>query len=359
VVTPPPQKTIKIGVVLSETGRFAPFGEPVGEGLRMAKDELDAKGGSTGRKFELVFEDDHSDAQLAAKAFEKLASADKVMAVIGPTSTDATRATASLAEKFGVIQITPTAHDSDLANLPNTFVLFPTVEQTSARAAKIAVERFKAKKVAVINPGNSWGERSTESLKRGLGAAGAELVSAETFKEGESDFGPMLQTIARTTPQVVIYPGYYDTETLAITKAVVANSAFRDIIIIIIGAVCRDLLDHPILEDEAIRKNLFIIDEGGAFEIPGNAQSTAFHRSFRERFSHAPSAYAAASHAALFAVTTAIESASDTGQLAAAMRSLKTETAFGQLDFAGTGLNQGAVIELLRPDANRQLNVVQ
>lgn len=351
----PPEETVKIGVIHSATGTLAPFGEPVGQGLQLALEEINAAGGVKGKKVELVIEDDGSDPQRAVKAFEKLASTDKVVAIIGPTSADATRATAPLAQRFGIVQVTPTAHEADLADLPNTFVMFPTVEQVSERVAKTIAGKFKAKKVAIINPANKWGEQSTAAMRRSLTEAGAQVVAAETFQEGSEDFNTTLAKIKRSAPQVLVYPGYYDKETLALTKAVVSQAAYRDIIIIIVGAACRELLRDPLLDNERFRRNIYIVDEGGAFAIPGNERSAAFRKGFLAKFNDAPSTYAAASHAALFAVKDALETGAP---LTESLKSVKSNTAFGEVAFAN-GLNRGAAIEFLQPAADKQLQVIQ
>ncbi len=358
-VVTPTDDIVRIGVIHSATGDLAPFGEPVGEGLKLALEEINAAGGINKKKVEFIIEDDGSDPERAVKAFEKLAGTDKVVAVIGPTSADATRATAPIAAKHGIVQITPTAHESDLAELPNTFVIFPTVEQVSDKVAKLATGRLKGKKIAVLNPANKWGEQSTAALRKSVAGSGGELAVAESFQEGSTDFNEQLRKIAAAKPDVLVFPAYYETETLAIAKTVVSNAAFRDIIIIIVGAACRVVLQDPILDNPAFRRNIYFVDEGGTFAIPGNERSMAFNKTFNEKFQHAPSPYAAAAHAAVFAVKDAIETGATGAKVADALRSTKTVTAFGQLDFSGKAANVGASIELLQVNADKQLNLVQ
>src|SRR5690606_3931796 len=57
----PTDDILRIGVIHSETGDLAPFGEPVAEGLKLALDELNAAGGINKKKVEFVYEDDGSD----------------------------------------------------------------------------------------------------------------------------------------------------------------------------------------------------------------------------------------------------------------------------------------------------------
>src|SRR5258707_12437481 len=52
------QETIKIGLITALSGQSARAGEAITRGLQVAIDELNAKGGVLGRKFELVRRDD-------------------------------------------------------------------------------------------------------------------------------------------------------------------------------------------------------------------------------------------------------------------------------------------------------------
>src|SRR5262245_55009449 len=81
---PQPAGAVRIGVINSLTGPYTAYSEPVRDGLQLALDEINAKGGIRGRKIELVVEDDGGSADAAVKAFEKLVNEAKVSLVIGP-----------------------------------------------------------------------------------------------------------------------------------------------------------------------------------------------------------------------------------------------------------------------------------
>jgi branched-chain amino acid transport system substrate-binding protein len=349
--------TAKLGLVYSATGELAAFGKPVHDAVVQAVEEINAAGGMGGQKLELVAVDDGSEPARARDAMEKLITSSKPIAIIGPTSSSATRLTADVAQKHGVVQITPTGHDVDLASLPNTFILFPTVEQVAEKLAEFAATRFKAKKVVTISPKNEWGEQSNKALQSGLEKLGSQLVASEPFAEGDTEFAGAVKRALAHKPDVVIYPGYYDRETLALTKEIVANPAARDIIIIISGATCELLLRDPILENEAFRKNIFIVEESGGFVTP-NGEQSKFQQAFRDRNQYRPNAYAAAAHAAVTAIAQA--HAANAGDVGAALRAGRVETVFGPVQFdSSSGLNQSAVVALTQANAEHELVMVQ
>jgi branched-chain amino acid transport system substrate-binding protein len=358
IKSPGQAPTIKIGVINSVTGKFAPFAESVNQGIQLAISELNERPGIGGRRIELVTEDDQSDAQAAVRAFEKLAKVDKVAGIIGPISSVATRATAPLAEKFGIAQITPTAHDSDLIGIgKNTFVVFPTTEMVGRQAARLAAGRFLAKKVAVINPANSWGEASTKAIAETLSGLQVQLIATEPFKEGTTDFTDQFRRIRAEAPNVLIYPGYYDKESVAITRAAAAED---DIIIIIVGMACAELLRSPEFTDGRLRGRAFVLSETGGQDIPGDSLNANFRRSFTSRFGRVPNPNAAAALASVTTLANALRSTEgDATKVASTLRVQRLETVFGTVTFNDRGANTGANIDLFQPTARADLEIVR
>ena len=79
------QDTIKIGAVLSLSGPAAAYGDASRQAIDLAVQEINAGGGINGKELVVVYEDDHTNAQQAVSAFQKVANIDGVAAVIGGT----------------------------------------------------------------------------------------------------------------------------------------------------------------------------------------------------------------------------------------------------------------------------------
>ncbi len=86
------QQTIKIGSVLSVTGPASFLGEPEDKTLRMYVDKINAAGGVDGKKIELVLYDDGGDANKARTFATRLIEDDKVVAMVGGSTTGTTMA---------------------------------------------------------------------------------------------------------------------------------------------------------------------------------------------------------------------------------------------------------------------------
>ncbi len=98
------QAPVKIGVLtpLSPPGD-ATAGQFIVRGAKMAADEINGQGGVLGgRKIELVVEDDAGTPEKGVAGLRKLASQDRVVAVVGQFHSSVTEAVQTLAEQLKV-----------------------------------------------------------------------------------------------------------------------------------------------------------------------------------------------------------------------------------------------------------------
>src|SRR6266576_2191490 len=98
------QKPLKIGVLtpLSPPGD-ASAGQFIVRGAKMGAEEVNARGGVLGgRKIELVIEDDSGTPEKGGAGFRKLATQDRVVAVVGQFHSSVMSAVQALAEQYKV-----------------------------------------------------------------------------------------------------------------------------------------------------------------------------------------------------------------------------------------------------------------
>jgi branched-chain amino acid transport system substrate-binding protein len=83
---------IKIGSVVSATGPASFLGDPEARTLKMQVEAINKAGGVNGRPLELVLYDDGGDANKARTFATRLVEDDKVVAMVGGTTTGTTMA---------------------------------------------------------------------------------------------------------------------------------------------------------------------------------------------------------------------------------------------------------------------------
>ncbi|EKD24403.1 MAG: Extracellular ligand-binding receptor [uncultured bacterium] len=135
---------VSIGVILPSTGKAANIAEDVRNGLEMAKGEL-----TGGKKIKLVYQDDGCDPKKAISAYQFLHEVEKVNIVIGPLCSTAALVVAPLAQKDGVVMITPASATDKLSSIGDFIFRNHTHDKAELEAiAPYIKERYK--KIAVI-----------------------------------------------------------------------------------------------------------------------------------------------------------------------------------------------------------------
>src|SRR6185369_8415702 len=89
------------------TGSEATFGQSSHKGTQMAIDDLNAAGGVLGKKFDLIMEDDQSQAGQPATVVRKLISRDHVVAVLGEVASSKSLEAAPICQENKIPMISP------------------------------------------------------------------------------------------------------------------------------------------------------------------------------------------------------------------------------------------------------------
>jgi len=335
--------TIRIGAIDPLTGTFATYGEPIRDGMLLAVDEINAKGGINGSKIELLLEDDGGDPKASVNAFTKLATVSKVPVIIGPLSSGTSMATAPLADRYRVVQLSTLAGTIDLTNAGDyVFRIYPSSELGSRYIAKVAIERFKAKKVAIFYANNPIGVTSRRFVTEVVQQVGAEVVAVETFNDGDRDFRTQLTKIRNTNPDVVLCSAYYEegAQILVQAKQLGLKAPFLG----------EDSWFGPIanIAGDALR-NLYFADIAFGPEYKDNQSMQQFIAVFQQRFNRTPNSYSAAGYAAVYVVKHTIEAGGYDGmKIKDALYKTDMITAFGRIKYDQNGDNVGATYALFQ-----------
>ncbi|TLM98292.1 hypothetical protein FDZ73_23735, partial [bacterium] len=98
---------IKIGMVLDSSGNASSLGMPERNSALLLEEKINAAGGINGRPVKLIIEDSESDESKAVLKAKKLVEQDKVVAIVGATTTGTTMAMVKYIESVGIPLISP------------------------------------------------------------------------------------------------------------------------------------------------------------------------------------------------------------------------------------------------------------
>jgi branched-chain amino acid transport system substrate-binding protein len=194
-------KSVKIGVVMPVTGPVAYDGGLAIEGIKLAAEEINAKGGINGlTKIELIIEDSRCVPVESVNAVEKLIAVDHVSAVIGDFCSSCTLADMEVAKREKVPLITPVSIAPKITQQGNiwTFRACDNTEMMANAFTKFAVQDSKIKNWAFIAVNDDNGRSSVDVFSKLVKSLGGDIVFVEYHQLGENDYYPILTKLKQT-----------------------------------------------------------------------------------------------------------------------------------------------------------------
>jgi len=212
------QAPIRIGASVSQTGAFANLGQNQLRGIQLCVKQVNEKGGVLGRKLELLVEDDQSQAPVAVGIYEKLITQDKVDAILGPYSSPITEAVANVSEKYRMPMVAPNAATTSIFRKGRKFVfmMHSAAEVYLEGLIDIAAKRG-LKTVAVLNEDTLFPKATAQGTVELAKKRGLQVVLAESYPKGTTDFTALLRKVAAAKPDVIAAATYFN-DAVAITR---------------------------------------------------------------------------------------------------------------------------------------------
>ena len=195
---------IKIGALFAVTGPAAFLGEPERNSAKMVVEEINAAGGIKGRKIELVIYDTAGDATKAVQLATKLIKDDKVVAIIGPSTTGESMAVIPVAEKEQIPLISCSAGIKITDPLKKW--IFKTAQNDTLAVGRIyeQLQKQKLAKVSILTVSDGFGSSGREQLKAQAARFGIAIVSDDTYGPKDTDMTAQLTKIRGIKPDAVI-----------------------------------------------------------------------------------------------------------------------------------------------------------
>lgn len=279
---------IKIAILAPLSGDVATFGQSTRDGVLLAIEEWNAKGGIDGKKIEYVVEDSQCNAEAAVSAANKVIDQDGVKFIIGEVCSSASIPVSEIATAKQVFQISPTSTNpavtvGESGTKPTIFRACFIDPFQGKVGAKFALEKLGAKTAAVfLDQGNDYVRGLAEVFIQEFEAGGGKVVVKETYTGDDSDFSAILTKVKDANPDVLYLPDYYSTVNL-----IAAQAKEKGITAVMLGG---DGWDSADLDRAAV--------DGGYFTNHFSDQDTRpivqdFVKKYKEKYGAAPDALAA------------------------------------------------------------------
>jgi branched-chain amino acid transport system substrate-binding protein len=202
---------ILVGEYGSMTGPQATFGQSTHNGIMMAVDEINAKGGINGRKIKVITEDDQSKQDEAATAVTKLISQNNVIAVLGEVASSASIAAAPICQANKVPMITPSSTNPEVTKKGDyIFRICFTDDYQGHSLGEYVAKTLGVKRAAILTDVKSdYSQGLGHFFEERFTALGGQIVAKASYANGDSDFKSQLTSVKAANPEVLFVPGYY------------------------------------------------------------------------------------------------------------------------------------------------------
>src|ERR1051325_5251435 len=203
--------TITVGYYGDLSGRTSSFGQSTKNGVEMAADEINKAGGIDGRTVQIITEDDQGEPNKAATVVTKLINQDKVMALLGEVASSNSLAAAPKAQEAKIPMISPSSTNPAVTQVGDYIFRVCFIDPFQGEVmAKFSANNLKAKKAAILYDFNSDYSRGLyQFFKRSFTSLGGQIVSEQSYTQGDRDFSGQLTAIRSVSPDVIYVPGYY------------------------------------------------------------------------------------------------------------------------------------------------------
>jgi branched-chain amino acid transport system substrate-binding protein len=200
----PPLEPIRLGVILSLTGRFAQVGEDLYDGIVLALAEHET-GSLNGQVIDLVVLDDESDPTRYEMLLDEL-EARHVAAVIGPIRSESLADAAGSRSYAGLTIVSPTA-SRDSGTAPNVYSLWERGRRESAIGDALGQwfpERMGLYRLGALYPADDGGRAGFRAFERAAMASGAIVVGAREYEPDSTTFEQPIQAVLESDPEGVM-----------------------------------------------------------------------------------------------------------------------------------------------------------
>ncbi|MBI3091503.1 MAG: ABC transporter substrate-binding protein [Candidatus Tectomicrobia bacterium] len=351
---------ILIGEINSYSGVASAFTAPYREAIKMAVEEINARGGALGRPIEVLFRDDKLRPDEGIKHAQELVVQRQVAILAGTFSSAVGLAVSEFARRAKKLFVAAEpltdvltwqkGHRYVFRVRPNTY---EQGRMLAERAAKLPHRRY-----AVIGPNYEYGRKAWEGFWNRLRELkpGVEMVAEYWPKLGEGEYSSYITGILNAKPEVV-YTSLFGSDWIAFVKQASPFGLFQRAFVIGI------LLGEPeYIEPLGMSAPEGMLVTGYPWYAIDTPAHTDFVKRYRERTGTPPRQGSLVGYITLLSIAAAIDRAGslETEKLVTAMEDLEVSTPIGPIRYRGFDhqSTMGAWIGTTKRDPQRGFGIM-
>src|SRR5215472_13480515 len=202
--TAAPTGPIKLGLLTSLTGNYAPLGTNDKLAAVQMVNAINAKGGINGRNVELEILDDGSDPSQTVVQLTKLVD-DGNIAFEGPSQSTAELAIQSLVNEKKIPDVSVGAADKQVIPVtPYMWQTTPLASQVAAACMKFLQQQGKTRLAMLTDVKNAYAIAGHDVAVQKMSQYGLTLVTDQQFETSNTNFAPQIANIQNAKPDFLL-----------------------------------------------------------------------------------------------------------------------------------------------------------
>jgi branched-chain amino acid transport system substrate-binding protein len=201
------ENPIKVGFVGGLTGRLSDLGTAGRNGVILAVEEINGKGGIHGRPVELIVKDDQQNPETALRVDRELVD-EGVVAIIGHMTSTMSMVAIPFVNEKQIVMISPTTSTNKVTGIDDYFIrMMPPNKSETDHLAHQAFNVMGLRKMAVIYDlsNQAYTEGFFRNFKEGFEGLGGKINHVETFTSGKNmDFVKSADALLEANPDGVL-----------------------------------------------------------------------------------------------------------------------------------------------------------
>jgi ABC-type branched-subunit amino acid transport system substrate-binding protein len=180
-------QTYKIGASVGLTGYAATVDRAWRDGVQLAVDALNAKGGVMGRKLEFIAEDNRSEPQEAVTVYRKMMSSDKVEIFLSGCVSAGNFAAAPMVAKAQIPMVLCSILPPKEEEVKWAFSTIPPARFEVEKRFEFLKDDTKIRKVGVLHDPSPYANLQKVAAEKSAATYGLEVVGVEQYKQDDAD----------------------------------------------------------------------------------------------------------------------------------------------------------------------------
>jgi branched-chain amino acid transport system substrate-binding protein len=197
-------ETIKIGALFAVTGGASFLGAPEAKTAEMVIEDINAAGGIDGKKLELIVKDTAANPEKAISFAKQLIEEDKVIAIIGPSTSGETMQIKDLCQSYGTPLISCAAAEAIVDPVASYVFKTPQKDNYVAKWIFTTMKDLGITKIGILGANTGFGNAGLGQLEKYAPEFGIEIEAKESYDKASTDLTAVLTKLNSKDIEAVV-----------------------------------------------------------------------------------------------------------------------------------------------------------